>query len=439
MRANQHGYLTLHLHCVRFPGRDRWSEGTGMRDTGRNREQLQRGFCEPISAEMRAGTFTPERYLFYFPVGTRAGEFKAPAAGDAATDAAPSMSEYFREWIERQRPPLVRPAQERDYSQHFNRYLLHAVLDDGRLLGALSLAELKPRTWFQLRDRLLGMGLKPKTVKNVLGSLRAMVLDAIERTDHVQANPFARLRWQRSVPAEPDPFEEGERDRIIAWFRKHKAHYHPFVLTLFLTGMRPSEATALRWADLDLARGAIRVRRSRYQGAEHAPKTRGSERTVYLLPTVRKVLVAAVPAGTGPDHYVFANEVTGGPIHQGEWAREFWHRPLDALKIRKRKFYTTRHTFISIALTAGVNIKWLAEQCGNSVAMIEKHYGRFLAGEAEAQLRLLDPSIGSDAGRPTPPKGGREPRTRKPRFAVSAEKPLKKKVVPTGIEPVFPT
>jgi hypothetical protein len=32
----------------------------------------------------------------------------------------------------------------------------------------------------------------------------------------------------------------------------------------------------------------------------------------------------------------------------------------------------------------------LAEQCGNSVAMIERHYGRFLSGEAEAQLRLLE-------------------------------------------------
>jgi integrase len=197
--------------------------------------------------------------------------------------------------------------------------------------------------------------------------------------------------------------------------------------------------TALRWSDIDIGRGTIRVRRSRYYGAESAPKPRGSERTVYLLPAVRKALAAAMPAGSGPTDYVFTNEVTRGPINQGEWAREFWHRPLEALNIRKRKFYATRHTFISIALTAKVNIKWLAEQCGNSVAMIEKHYGRFLAGEAEAQLRLLDPTVGSTADRLVTHKGGRKLRTRKPRFAVSAERPLKKKVVPTGIEPVFPT
>ncbi len=141
---------------------------------------------------------------------------------------------------------------------------------------------------------------------------------------------------------------------------------------------------------MDLAHKTITVRRSRYQGTENAPKTRGSHRTVYMVKPVREALRAMMPLHARPDDYVCANEVTGGPIDQGEWAREFWHRPLRALSIRARKFYATRHTFISIALTAGVNLKWLAEQCGNSVAMIEQHYRRFLAGEAEAQLRLLE-------------------------------------------------
>jgi hypothetical protein len=49
-----------------------------------------------------------------------------------------------------------------------------------------------------------------------------------------------------------------------------------------------------------------------------------------------------------------------------------------------------RHTFISVALTAGVNVKFLAGQCGTSIAMIERDCGRYLAGDAEARLRLLE-------------------------------------------------
>ena len=35
-----------------------------------------------------------------------------------------------------------------------------------------------------------------------------------------------------------------------------------------------------------------------------------------------------------------------------------------------------------------MNLKWLAEYCGTSVAMIERSYGRFLAAGADHQLAL---------------------------------------------------
>ncbi|MDP6559761.1 MAG: hypothetical protein QF619_06540 [Candidatus Binatia bacterium] len=42
-----------------------------------------------------------------------------------------------------------------------------------------------------------------------------------------------------------------------------------------------------------------------------------------------------------------------------------------------------------MALSAGVNIKWLAEQCGTSVAMIEQHYGRYIKDDGDAPLRAI--------------------------------------------------
>lgn len=50
-----------------------------------------------------------------------------------------------------------------------------------------------------------------------------------------------------------------------------------------------------------------------------------------------------------------------------------------------------RHTFISRALTVGLNPKFVAEYCGTSAVMIDRsrHYGKFVRDRAEAQLRLL--------------------------------------------------
>jgi len=102
---------------------------------------------------------------------------------------------------------------------------------------------------------------------------------------------------------------------------------------------------------------------------------------------------------------MFTNAKSGEPINQSDWPKDHWQAALRASGIRPRKFYATRHTFISIALTRGVNLKWLADYCGTSVAMIEKHYGRFLADGDDHQLQLL-------GGAETEPNRGRSRRGR---------------------------
>jgi FKBP-type peptidyl-prolyl cis-trans isomerase 2 len=42
-----------------------------------------------------------------------------------------------------------------------------------------------------------------------------------------------------------------------------------------------------------------------------------------------------------------------------------------------------------VALSKGLNIKFLAEYCGTSVQMIEKHYGRYITNDAKEQLKKL--------------------------------------------------
>lgn len=89
---------------------------------------------------------------------------------------------------------------------------------------------------------------------------------------------------------------------------------------------------------------------------------------------------------TTDSDFVFKNQ-EGNPINEDKWRAKYWYRALRACGIRPWKFCATRHTFISQALTNRVNIKWLAEYCGTSVAMIEKHYGRYLKNDSDEQLR----------------------------------------------------
>jgi len=242
----------------------------------------------------------------------------------------------------------------------------------------------------EFRSRLLAKKLALKTVRNVIdGTFRALVREARTVDGLVAGDPFAALIWPRRPRQTPDPFDEEERDQIIEYFARKKPHFHPFVLLLFWTGLRTSEAVGLRWGDVDLRRRKLMVRRSRVRHEENAPKTAHSERTIELAPRVVEALEQRKPLRATDESYVFTN-LEGRPIFPDPFVQKHWHPALRALNIRPRKFYATRHTFISAALGRGVHIKWLAEYCGTSVAMIERHYGRYLRGDSAAQLGLLD-------------------------------------------------
>jgi len=445
---SRHGTLALRLH---WRGKRSW-EGSGLRDTKANRQRLQ-SIADLVSAEIRAGVFTPERYLHYFPHGNRAHEFAPNASQRSAPPNAPTLDQYYETWIARQQPPLVRPAQTRDYRLHLTRYVLPTLVEHRgarRRLGDLPITEILPAHLVELQSVLVNtLSLSVKTARNIMdGSFRALLRDARAflrdpetGTPLVTIDPFVlakgTLIWPRRRTPPPDPFTTKERDRILEWFRKERPFYYPFIFTLFHTGMRPSEAVALRWGDIDTKTGTISISRSRYLGSEAPTKTAHSERTIRLRDDVRDVLRDIKPIHAEAEMYVFTNQTHGGPIDQRHWPRKHWQAALRELKVRPRKFYATKHTFISLALSAGVNLKWLADYCGTSVTMIERHYGRFLEERAETHLRLL---VEGDNAPPSANTSSAarfaKPATLERRIAVRPEKALKTLVPGTGIEPV---
>jgi len=271
---------------------------------------------------------------------------------------------------------------ERDYRQQYNTYIKRQF--EHTKLSDVDLPALENFRIYLGEER----GLSLKSCRNIMdGTFRAMMRDA--RIDGlIEKDAFANLKWPRISQPKPDPFMDEERDNILAYFHEKNRFYHPFVFTQFWTGMRPSEALALRWGDVDLKAGRASITKSRYYGSENATKTSSSERDVVLLPMVVELLKATKPLHAAESDYVFKNH-EGSPINEDKWRKKHWYRALRALGIKPRKFYATKHTYISVALSAGCNIKWLAEQCGTSVAMIEKHYGRYIKDDGDAPLRAI--------------------------------------------------
>ena len=83
--------------------------------------------------------------------------------------------------------------------------------------------------------------------------------------------------------------------------------FRTMVLLAVLTGLRVGEILALRWQDLDLAGGDLRVVQAVYRGCLGSPKTKGSRRTIPLPQVVTLALRNLAPRAPGstPEGLVF--------------------------------------------------------------------------------------------------------------------------------------
>ena len=202
-------------------------------------------------------------------------------------------------------------------------------------------------------------------------------------------DPFRDLKWPKKVVPKPDPFTAEERDVLLDYFWRAKRHYYAFVYTLFFTGLRTAEAIGLRWGKMDLRRGRLSVVVSRTLGEDNTPKTTGSEREIAIRPEVVAVLRQANPLRVTDARFVFTTQ-HGTPLHEERFVEKHWHAALRATGLRPRKFYATRHTFITQTLEAGtVSTKKLADYCGTSVGMIETHYAGWMPAESAAELAAM--------------------------------------------------
>jgi len=132
------------------------------------------------------------------------------------------------------------------------------------------------------------------------------------------------------------------------------------------TGLRRGELLGLKWEDLDLEQGTLRVQRqvSRIAGkvVEAPLKTKNSYRTISLGADAVEILKEQrKKCGRSP--YVFPS-LTGGPISPDS-VLQMLHRVLKRAGLPKVRFHDLRHTFATVALQNGVDIKTVSGMLGH--------------------------------------------------------------------------
>lgn len=158
--------------------------------------------------------------------------------------------------------------------------------------------------------------------------------------------------------------------------------HYPTWLFLATTGCRRGEALGLRWSDVDLDAGRA-VMRQTVTAVEHelrlAPRTKSGKPRPIELDAATVVALRAVRVrraqerlmlGPGFEDFdlVFARP-DGRPQHPEHFSMAF-DRRVARYKLPRIRLHDLRHTWATLALSAGVDVKIVSERLGHSSAKI---------------------------------------------------------------------
>ena len=245
-----------------------------------------------------------------------------------------------------------------------------------------------------------------KTRNNTLIPLRG-VFELAVRDGLLQDNPARHIQNKKLQKEPPDPLSLLEMERVLAYMRLNlpelAMNYFEFACT---AGPRTSEIIALQWKDVDFIKRTVTIRRARVRQKLKPTKTfqvREIEMNSRALSVLERQLKLTFREDD-EEAFIFINPITNIYFLDDQTPRKsYWYPTLDALKIRRRPAYNTRHTFATLALMAGANPMWVARQLGHtSMKMLLEVYAKWIDDSDDSRERNKLDQLFANA--PLPPQ-----------------------------------
>jgi integrase len=271
----------------------------------------------------------------------------------------------------------------------------------------LSFRDVFPYFWKWYLDSLLPMELerwrnnllekyKASTVQKMLSILYS-ILDKAVQNNLLQRNPLERVTAPKVMlnlqdeEEDADSFTESEMQIILdnSNFYKRSPYMSNFILLMYGTGMRPGEATALRWSGIDWDRKTISITKTRQRNEEGAAKTKASNRKIDLLPLEEEALKNQYEL-TKNHEYIFISSKKE-PFYSHDIIGVNFQRILKRTGIKARVLYNLRHTFASQLISKGADIVYVSKMLGHKdVSITLKIYTKFIEEDDEIRFKKIE-------------------------------------------------
>ncbi len=308
------------------------------------------------------------------------------------------LGEFLERWLE----DVVRPsASHRTYAAHLQQVRSHLA----PTLGRLRLKDLRKVHVDRLYRQKLQSGLAPSTVRRVHAVLHAALEEAV-RGDLIPRNPVTHANKPKVRQEEIEPLTTDQAQAFLDAARSDR--YEALYVLCITAGFRQGEALGLKWSDIDLEAGTLRVNRQlqRVRGGgglqfsepkNASRRTVGlSQRTIIALQNHRKrqfeEKLRAGPLYKDRD-LVFATRL-GTPVDAQNVVNRHFKPLLKRTGLPPVRFHDLRHSCLSLLAQRGEPIRDLQALAGHATAAFTlqrytHHYDASARRTADAMGSIL--------------------------------------------------
>ena len=255
---------------------------------------------------------------------------------------------------------------------------LHAIKGILAQYGNVEIGKVDAALLTAMKERLVSRGNKGTTIRRKMATVHAAMAWA-HRNGIIQTMPLFPIIHNATDYAKYVPPSQEEAALL---YRVSPEHVRRVVVLGFNFGMRvgPSELMRLRWNDVDVAGGVIRVPNAK-KGAGEPWREVPIQQA--LVPVLRGWQEADMARGV---QYVVSYK--GRPVRS---VRSAWKRALALAGIERHiRPYDLRHGFATEAIAAGVDYGTVAALMGHrSEVMVLRHYQHVRDAQKKAAVEAI--------------------------------------------------
>ena len=280
-----------------------------------------------------------------------------------------TVGEWVQLWYENYAKPSVRASTAAYYKNYIDQHIVPRI-GEIRLTALTTLQlqkfynETKAHGRVQRYENMENHSLSNKTIRGLHTMLRQCLEQAVtERLIPYNPANGCRLPKKEKKNMQIIPPEK-IRDYLKA--AEEWGALPMFYLELS-TGLRRGELVALLWSDLNLQTKTLTVSKSVSRGRGELvvtePKTENSVREIYLSDeTIRLLVEERKKHPFSP--YMFPSPKTGGMFDPDSF-RHTHEKILKTIGAEHIRFHDLRHTFATLSLKNGVDVKTLSSTLGH--------------------------------------------------------------------------